>query len=367
MDKRSSSSDQSEYEARDIRPEVSNDESADHSNVQHVLPVAPRDSHSSASVLNKDTSIHTLNLTTSAHAASFLGSWITPFRDDYVFDHLGESPPGFQSKADEPEKSTHTDLALDGSDVPQARSHTSDVSLLGITPELEFGNEATAEGSEETKQTGISNALKILELPRHPRRRGRPRNKKVYHATQKTGCDTCRLMKKKCDETKPICKVCERNNVYCGGYEQKQTWPRNNQGKRSLVVHNDAEPSLTDERGSVAIRDDLASASAICELCIKDISNYLEQLPQGEGSSFVIQQPTATPNDVISAYENELKDGRARLKLLLQDLDSISKSLFFGKRPNAQRIMQGLLADLNDLMITFWRGRWPFKKKFEKT
>src|ERR1700710_2243246 len=36
----------------------------------------------------------------------------------------------------------------------------------------------------------------------------------------RTGCDSCKLRRKKCDERKPICVGCERNSLCC-------TWSSN--------------------------------------------------------------------------------------------------------------------------------------------
>lgn len=63
----------------------------------------------------------------------------------------------------------------------------------------------------------------MSESSRHHHRRRRK------FTRTKTGCQPCKLRKKKCDEQRPSCLACDRNKLIC-------SWPENDDRPRSIIL-----------------------------------------------------------------------------------------------------------------------------------
>lgn len=327
MDEQSSSSDKPADETQNVRPEVSNDDSVDRSGAQHAMPVSSHDSHPSAPVLDNDTSTHADDASASAHAIAFGGSWITPSSDDYTSDFDVDSIIArSHHEKFEPGKSPYTHSTTpERSYRSQARSHTDDESVLKPKAKLDFGSGIDREM--------IDNAMAFLGIPQ--KADGRYLRKDRDHKRWRYACETCRERRVKCDEARPICKTCERSKRHCEGYGSKQRGMSSGQSIHSFVEHNDRERSRASPHRVRTIKDDVLQAFAMLDLCLSHMRICSDSLPQGEW-----------------------RDETARMKLLTQDLRTISVNAFFGKNSNAQRIMKGFNDDIDDLFLLLVPGRW---------
>ncbi|TQS35998.1 hypothetical protein Golomagni_03565 [Golovinomyces magnicellulatus] len=88
-------------------------------------------------------------------------------------------------------------------------------------------------------QQGISSLSSQNDRIANSQPRSEPKKRKRNFSNRtKTGCMTCRKRKKKCDETKPECNNCMRGGFVCTGYQQRGSWPKQDQKSTPVILQS---------------------------------------------------------------------------------------------------------------------------------